>query len=240
MRGLWHITAAGILAATLGPAHAAEVLHKSYRVGDLIKLTASDSVGWDVDAGLAAIAYDTNDEGTACYIGTGPAPTRFVVKASGIKQLANGKSVPHVLQRYVITITADGPVPPPNPPVPVPPAPTPNPVPPPDVPNELGVGHAVYRAAALVGDKANCVAAATSLSNAAVGLERSAGSEAAIEASAKVVTAALRSAMPSPKWDAARKQIEAAFNAALPAGGGYLTYVAFYREAAAGFAAAGK
>ena len=61
-----------------------------------------------------------------------------------------------------------------------------------------------------------------------------------VDASAKVVTAALRSAMPSPKWDAARKQIEAAFNAALPAGGGYLTYVAFYREAAAGFAAAGK
>ena len=222
-------------------AHAAETFAKSYRVGDLIKLTASESVGWDVESGLSVIPFDVSDDQTACYIGTGPVPTRFVVKASGIKTLANGKSVPHVLARYVVTIASDGPAPGPIPPGPTPtPTPTPTPNPPPDVPNAMGVGVRIYQAAAAVGDKPACLSAAASLTNSATGLDRSAGSEAAIDAAVKTVTAALRSAMAGAKWDAARKSIEQTLTAASAGGLNAAGYAHLFREAAAGFAAAGR
>lgn len=216
-------------------AHAAETFAKSYRVGDLIKLTASESVGWDVESGLSVIPFDVSDDQTACYIGTGPVPTRFVVKASGIKTLANGKSVPHVLARYVVTITADGPAP-----GPVPPGPTPTPTPPPDIPNAMGVGVRIYQAAAAVGDKPACLSAAASLTNSATGLDRSAGSEAAIDAAVKTVSAALRSAMAGAKWDGARKSIEQTLTAASAGGLNAAGYANLFREASAGFAAAGR
>lgn len=204
MQRLKVLSFAAVAMLMLNPAYAAEsVLKKPYKVGDLIRLSATDSVGWDIESGASTIQYEVNDDQTEFFAGTGPVPTTFVVKASSVKTLKNGKTVPHVVQKYLIEITQGD-------------APGPGPGPTP-IPNKLGVGKIAYDQAKAINEPEVAVQLYRIWGWAAIAMKEATTYEAQQEVfKAKVHD--LSNQCCSAKWDTFRNALQVRFNELQDAG----------------------
>jgi hypothetical protein len=136
--------------------HGQQVFDRVHVVGEAIKLTSSEPVGWDIESSLKwAIKGETSDDFRAFYVGSGPLPGNFRVKAWANHNVQSGDkvvAVPTVKAVYNITVKAyvppDGPVNPVNPDDPPAPAVVPS-----NVPSKWGLGPMVWQQSRALNDR---------------------------------------------------------------------------------------